>query len=78
MALIARFEQRPLQPTRRHGEVVCGYAVADLPGGRVLQLETYGSHDRQMPEKVSQSIQIDEQRAGILLAILKAAFPDLA
>lgn len=77
MALIHRFEARPIEPTKLHGGVVCGYAAVDLHGKRVLQLKTYGSPDRKMPEKVSQVIQLDEAGARELKAILQRSFPGL-
>ncbi len=75
MALISRFEERPLEPSRIHDGVVCGYAVAQVGGRRIIQLETYGSADRKMPGKVSQSLQLDEDGASELIRILEAAFP---
>jgi hypothetical protein len=75
MALVARFEERPLTPTRLHGRVLCGYNAVDVQGTRVLQLETYGSDDREMPGKVSQVIQLDEAGARELKTIIERAFP---
>lgn len=75
MALVARFEERPLTPTRLHSSVLCGYSAVDVHGTRVLQLETYGSDDREMPGKVSQVIQLDEAGARELKRIIGQAFP---
>lgn len=77
MALIARFEERPLDPRRVHEQVVCGYRATDIGGRRILQLETYGSENRQIPGKISQSLQLDEAAAGELKRILDRAFPRL-
>jgi hypothetical protein len=77
MALIRRFESRPIEPRRVHDGVVCGYAAADLDGRRILQLETYGSAERKMPGKVSQSIQLDQESARVLKRIIEQTFPDL-
>lgn len=77
MALIKTFEARPIEPRRVHDGVVCGYAAADLEGSRILQLETYGSADRKIPGKVSQSIQLDEESARVLRRIIEQTFPDL-
>lgn len=77
MALIASFESRPITVSRVHQPVECGYAAADVGGQRVLQLETYGSRDREMPGKVSQSLQLDEDGARKLKRILEAAFPGI-
>lgn len=75
MALIDRFEERPLTPTRLHGRVLCGYKAVNVAGERVLQLETYGSDDREFPGKVSQVIQLDEAGARELRAIIEREFP---
>lgn len=77
MALIRRFEERPLEPSRIHDEVTCGFKAADINGRRVLQLETYGSRSRKIPGKVSQSIQIDEAGARDLIRILQNSFSGL-
>jgi hypothetical protein len=75
MALVTRFEERPLTPPRLHSKVLCGYSAVDVQGTRVLQLETYGSDNREMPGKVSQVIQLDEAGARELKAIIERAFP---
>ena len=75
MALVARFEERPLTPPRLHSPVLCGYNAVDVQGTRVLQLETYGSDNREMPGKVSQVLQLDEAGARELKAIIERAFP---
>jgi hypothetical protein len=77
MAFIGSFETRPLDPKRVHGEVLCGYACVSIGSRRILQLETYGFVNRQMPDKVSQSIQLDENGARELKAILERSFPGL-
>jgi hypothetical protein len=77
MALIRRFEPRPIEPRRVHDGVICGYSSTNVGGRRILQLETYGSRDRKMPGKVSQSLQLDEAGARELKQILERAFPDL-
>jgi hypothetical protein len=77
MALIARFEQRPLEPRKIHDEVLCGYNAVQIGERRILQLETYGSADRQVPGKTSQSIQLNEDGARSLINILRSAFPGL-
>jgi hypothetical protein len=76
VALITTFEKRPLEPRRVHDAVVCGWAVREINGRRVVQLETYGSRDREFPDKVSQSIQLDADGARQLKRILEYAFPE--
>jgi hypothetical protein len=77
MALVAKFEERQLDVRRIHDGVLCGYHALDIKGKRILQLETYGSPQRAMPGKISQSIQLDEEGARTLLAILHRSFPIL-
>jgi hypothetical protein len=74
MALITSFEQRPLEPKRVHGPVTCGYRVVTIEGQLILQLETYGSPSRAIPEKVSQSIQLDRRGATRLKQLLEQTF----
>lgn len=50
----------------------------DIEDKRILQLDTYGSQDRQTPDKVSQSFQIDREGAATLLKLIQDAFPGLS
>jgi hypothetical protein len=60
-----------LQPT----QVVCRYAVAEVAHGqKVMQLDTHGSDHREIPGKVSQTLQLDEARARALWEILGREF----
>jgi hypothetical protein len=78
MALIQRFVERPRDVGRIHPtRTVCRYSILTVNGTPVLQLDTHGSTDREMPEKVSQTLQLDEQGALTLLKIIRAAFPQL-
>lgn len=77
MALIRKLDERPLHPTRLHGEVECGYAIVDIDGEPVVQIETYGSPDRVIPGKVSQSLQLTREGAAELVGVLRRAFPGM-
>ena len=78
MALIREFEARPNASVGFRSEVLCGYAVGQTRSGlRVLHLETYGSADRAIPGKISQSIELDVDGARQLRAIIDDAFPEL-
>ncbi|MFG3150551.1 hypothetical protein ACGF7W_00700 [Streptomyces sp. NPDC048219] len=77
MALIDKFQAVPSDTQRLHGPVTCGYRTFTADGQRILQLDTYGSPDRQILDKVSQSIQLDADSARDLLKILQEAFPGL-
>ena len=43
-----------------HTKVFTTYTSFEYGGKRYFQLDTYGRADRKIPEKISQSIQLDE------------------
>lgn len=55
----------------------CGYTTVDLDGTRYLLLESYGSPDREIPDKVSQSLHLDRDHAARLKAVLERTFPGI-
>ncbi len=77
MALITSFS--PLQKDRNtvHGPVDCSYTIFETSGGSYLQLDTYGSSERQFPGKTSQSIQLNEESAREFIGVIRKAFPGL-
>jgi hypothetical protein len=77
MALIRNFKQTPGKPVGWRSEVECGWTLGDHAGTRVVHLETYGSSERAIPGKVSQSLELDERAASELIAIFRKAFPGL-
>lgn len=54
--------------------VECKYLVAERDGKKLFQLNTYGSSDREFPDKLSQTLQFGEDSAKELLRILKKEF----
>ncbi|MEU2856227.1 hypothetical protein [Streptomyces syringium] len=77
MAFINEFLEVDSDVQRLHGPVVCGYRTFTVDGRPVLQLDTYGSVERQIPNKVSQSLQLDVEGARVLRDILLETFPEL-
>lgn len=77
MALVTEFQ--PVAGDRQsiHKPVTCGWKVFEEEGKRVLQLDTYGSADRVIAGKGSQSLQFDRAAASELLALIDHAFPDI-
>ena len=54
-----------------HIPVTTTYTVFEAEDGeRYVQLDTYGKSDREIPEKISQSIQIDKDTARFLVRLL--------
>ena len=48
------------------------------PGGKkILQLDTFGTSERDFPDKVSQSIQFDEASAAMLRQLIEQTFPNI-
>ena len=74
MALVTKFEKLDGERTQLHEEVEAKYAVFERDGKGFVQINTYGRPGREIPGKVSQSIQLDRQGAEALVAILKKAF----
>ncbi|WP_144031451.1 methionyl-tRNA formyltransferase [Bradyrhizobium cosmicum] len=57
-----------------HDEIEARYSIFERDGRSFLQIDTYGRESREMPEKKSQSIQLDRGSGLELLKILKQAF----
>lgn len=59
-----------------HKDVDATYSVftSGKTDEKYLQIDTYGSSDRQIKGKISQSIQLNQQTAKILVEILKREF----
>lgn len=55
-----------------HGEVDARYQVFERDGRHILQINTYGSEDREIPGKVSQTLQFGPEGIAQLKAILKS------
>lgn len=78
MARIEEFHSIPSDARSVHGPVTCGHRTFIADGQRILQLDTYGSSERKIANKVSQSIQVDAEHARQLLDIIYDAFPEIA
>jgi hypothetical protein len=78
MALVRSLAPAGAGERRRvHGEVECGYTVFEAGGERYLQIDTYGSNEREIPGKVSQTIQLDEHGARQLKKLIEQSFPGI-
>jgi len=58
-----------------HSDVECGYTFVTYEGKPAVLLETYGSSNRQIPGKTSQSLLLDRESARRLIAILSKLVP---
>ncbi|WP_406436311.1 hypothetical protein OHB00_20255 [Streptomyces sp. NBC_00631] len=78
MALIEKFESVTSDIQKMHGPVTCGVRSFAVDGQRILQLDTYGSADRQIHGKISQSVQLNITGARELIKIIEQVFPELS
>ncbi len=74
MAIVTRIEKDDRSLGAHPTRLVAKYIVAERDGKRVLQLNSYGSEDRQVPGKLSQTLQFTEESAYQLYRVLKAEF----
>ena len=74
MVLVRKFSKLELERSQLHGEVEAKYAVFERDGKGFVQINTYGSVDRQIPGQMSQTIQLDKEGAEALVGILKRTF----
>jgi hypothetical protein len=79
MALITEFAAVARERHQIRSRTRCTYSIfTGSDGSTYVQLDTFGSADREFPNKVSQSIQLNERGASEMLQILVKAFPSLA
>lgn len=76
MAQISLESIRALDKHRNtiHEKVHTTYTIFEMDGKKYVQLDTYGRIDRENPEKISQSFQIDESAARFLVKLLTESF----
>ena len=75
MAIVRKLERKDLDRNVPHKEVECTYwVVTDDKGGKYLQLDTYGSSERKMPNKKSQSLRFSKEALDQLKDILTQHF----
>ena len=71
MALVTTITQQRLEKDVPHKPVQCTYSViTDSEGKRYLQLDTYGSTERKIKGKKSQSIRFSREAISKLSQIL--------
>ncbi|MEI7847354.1 MAG: methionyl-tRNA formyltransferase [Chloroflexota bacterium] len=57
-----------------HKKALTTYSIFEEGGLKYLQIDMYGSEDREMPEKVSQVVQFDKEAAQYLVSLLVREF----
>lgn len=76
MAQISLDSIERIEKTRNqlHEKVHATYTVFEKDGHKYVQFDTYGKDDRDNPEKISQSLQLDEETARFLVRLLIKEF----
>lgn len=70
----SRFKKIDKERNSVHQTVQATYSIFEKDGIRYFQIDTYGKDDREMPEKISQSIQMDEKMVDKLIKLLEITF----
>jgi DnaJ-class molecular chaperone len=73
MAIVRKLKRITLEHDSRHSEVNCTYSIIQDEEGR-LQIDTYGSKYRKIPDKKSQSIRFSPDAIKQLRSILSEEF----
>ena len=75
MAIINKVERDSREFAGRHSTtVIAKYMTGRLRGERVLQISTYGSSNREVPDQASQSMVFGEEAARQLWEVLGKEF----
>ena len=76
MAMIHKLRRVELETKAKHTDAEATYAIVTLEGKRFLQIDTYGSSNREFPGKQSQSIRFSRDALAQLREILAKEFGD--
>lgn len=74
VALITTIGRASKERNSVHREVDCHCSIFEEDGKMYLQLDTFGSPSREIPGRVSQSLQFDSKGAAALLKLLEEVF----
>ncbi|MDQ2094447.1 hypothetical protein [Rhodalgimonas zhirmunskyi] len=74
MALVLSFEKKDLEHASKQKPVEATYSTFDLDGEQFFQIDTYGSSDRKLVGKRSQSIRLNRESASRLIDLLQQEF----
>jgi len=75
LAIVKSFSPGHQSVRVHHTEVPCYFQVVNADDGTIyLHLSTFGSDDRAVPGKSSQSLQLDATSAHALAEIIEATF----
>jgi hypothetical protein len=61
MAIVRTFEPLDLKANARHTETRGGWSVQGQDGEKFIQINTVGSDEREIPNKVSQTLRLSKE-----------------
>ena len=61
MAIIRNFDELELKTNARHSETHGGWSIQGQDGEKFLQINTMGSANREIPDKVSQTLRLSKE-----------------
>ena len=76
MVDVSKMKREDKERNAIHDSVDATYTVFEKNGGRYFQIDTYGRSSRDIPGKLSQTIQFDKKSALKLIELLAKAFSD--
>ena len=71
---ILNFKKVEKERNNVHEKVHGTYSVFEIEGKKYLQLDTFGRSNRELPGKLSQTIQLDKEAAQFLVGLLRENF----
>ncbi|KAB2887968.1 MAG: methionyl-tRNA formyltransferase [Desulfobulbaceae bacterium] len=71
MAIVRKLNKISLEKDSRHTEVEATYSIIEDSDERYIQIDTYGSKNRQIEGKKSQSLRLSQEAIDQLLDIIK-------
>jgi hypothetical protein len=74
MAIVRKFTEEPAARDTRHTECSGKLRAVESDGEKFIQIDTYGSADREMPGKVSQSLRLTENAVQQLIRMAAKHF----
>ena len=76
MAIVRKLKEITLEKSSNHSEVNGTFTIVQSPDEKYLQVDTYGSNQRQIQGKKSQSIRFSFSAIQQLKEILQTHFKD--
>lgn len=71
---LSRFKSVTKERNTIQKKVSAAYCTFEMNGEKYFQIDTMGNDDREIPGKISQSIQLDKESALFLIKLLTKEF----